>query len=68
MFTHGISLAGGSTKPTTIICCTFPLRIVKVSANHKDAGCDYRAISKVKYVSVANKRTMCGFFSILETD
>lgn len=51
MSAHGTSFGGGSAKPTTIIHCTFPLR--KVSANHKDAICDYRAISKVKYITVA---------------
>lgn len=67
MFTHGASLAGGSAKPTTIIRCTFPLRIVKVSANHKDAVCDYKATAKVKYTSVTIIGLCVGFFSILET-
>lgn len=53
MFAHGTSLAGGSAKPTIIICCTIPLRIVRVSANHEDAVCDCRDFTKVKYVSVA---------------
>jgi len=53
MSTHGTSLAGGSAKPRTIVCCTFPLEIVRLCANHKDSACDYRAISKVKCISVA---------------
>lgn len=62
MFILGISLTGGTAKPTTIVLCTFPLGIVRISANHKDAVWDYRVTPKVKCISVAIKGLCVDFF------
>lgn len=62
MFILGISLTGGAAKPTPIVLCTFPLRIVRISANHKDAVWDYGVISKVKCISVAITGLCVDFF------